>query len=423
MENQRKFGPQVSVLTAGRDRHYSLGLAMALAAANVKFDFIASDELESKELRESPLVNFRNLRGDQSVTAGLLKKTFRVLVYYFRLLAYAARTKSKVFHILWNNKFEWFDRTLLMAFYRLLGKKIAFTAHNVNAGARDGYDSFFNRASLRFQYRLCDRIFVHTNKMKAELISDFNVPENKIVLIPFGLNNAVPTTARDRMEARDRFHLKGDDKVILFFGNIAPYKGLEFLIEAFGKLAQRDSSLRLIIAGRPKGQKSYWEKIQKDIEAGAGKAGIVQKIEYISDDEIEIYFKAADVSVLPYVHIFQSGVLFLSYSFGLPVIVTDVGSLKEEIIEGKTGLVCEPQNPVALAGAIQNYFQSDLYVRLESRRREIQDFAKEKYSWSKVGAITTAVYSEISQPGSNPFSKKEKNDEAFSLDTHSSLQR
>ena len=423
MENQRNFEPEVSVLTAGRDRHYSLGLAMALAAANVRFDFIASDELESDELRESPLADFLNLRGDQSVDAGLLKKTWRVLVYYFRLLAYSVRTKSKIFHILWNNKFEWFDRTLLMVFYRLLGKKIAFTAHNVNAGARDGCDSFLNRASLRFQYRLCDRIFVHTKKMKAELISDFDILEDKIVLIPFGLNNAVPTTALGRVEARSRFHLRPDDKVILFFGNIAPYKGLEFLIDAFGELAPHDSSLRLIIAGRPKGSKSYWEKIQKDIGACASQAGIVQKIEYICDEEIEIYFKAADVLALPYVHIFQSGVLFLSYSFGLPVIATDVGSLREEILEDKTGLVCAPQNPGALAGAIQNYFQSDLYGQLESRRREIQDFAREKYSWSKVGAITAAVYSEVLQSGSNPFSKRGKNNEAFSLDSHSSPQR
>jgi D-inositol-3-phosphate glycosyltransferase len=423
MENQRNFEPEVSVLTAGRDRHYSLGLAMALAAANVRFDFIASDELESDELRESPLADFLNLRGDQSLEASLLKKTWRVLVYYFRLLAYSVRTKSKIFHILWNNKFEWFDRTLLMVFYRLLGKKIAFTAHNVNAGARDGYDSFLNRASLRFQYRLCDRIFVHTKKMKAELISDFNVPEDKIVLIPFGLNNAVPTTALGRVEARRRFHLRPDDKVILFFGNIAPYKGLEFLIEAFGELAPHDSSLRLIIAGRPKGPESYWGKIQNNIGACACQAGIVQKIEYICDEEIETYFKAADVLVLPYVHIFQSGVLFLSYSFGLPVIATDVGSLREEILEGKTGFVCAPQNPGALAGAIQNYFQSDLYGQLESRRREIQDFAREKYSWSKAGAITAAVYSEVLQSGSNPFSKRGKNNEAFSLDSHSSPQR
>lgn len=423
MHNQNHFDSEVSVLTAGRDRHYSLGLAMALIAANVKFNFIGSDELESEELRQSGLVNFLNLRGDQSVNVGLLQKTSRVLIYYFRLLKYVVRTKSKVFHILWNNKFELFDRTLLMAFYKLLGKKIALTAHNVNAGKRDGYDTLLNRASLRFQYRFCERIFVHTNKMKEELISDFGVAANKIVLIPFGLNNAVPVTTLNRNAARGKLGLADNGKVILFFGNIAPYKGLEFLIEAFERLAKDDPSLRLVVAGRPKGPKQYCEQIQKQITASFQKSKILERIEYISDEQIEIYFKAADVSVLPYIHIFQSGILFLAYSFGLPVIATDVGSLKEEIIEGKTGFVCPPQDVAALAEVIQGYFQSDLYRQLEFHRAEIQDFAKEKYSWSKVGAITSSVYTELLQQSKhpNPFFKSDKENEAFSFNSHTGV--
>ena len=110
------------------------------------------------------------------------------------------------------------------------------------------------------------------------------------------------------------------------------------------------------------------------------------------DEETEIYFKAADVLVLPYVHVFQSGVLFLGYNFGLPVIASDVGALREEIIEGQTGFVCEPRNTRALAAAIQRYFTSELYQTLESRRPAIQAFASEQYSWSKVASITVGVY-------------------------------
>src|SRR5262249_31826543 len=131
-------------------------------------------------------------------------------------------------------------------------------------------------------------------------------------------------------------------------GNIAPYKGLNFLVQAFSVLSKEDPTMRLVIAGRPKGQKSYWEEIQQAISRSHSADRVIKKIEYISDDEIEIYFKAADVIVMPYVSIFQSGVLFLAYSFGLPIIATDVGSLKEDIVEGKTGFVCEPENPRAL---------------------------------------------------------------------------
>ena len=80
------------------------------------------------------------------------------------------------------------------------------------------------------------------------------------------------------------------------------------------------------------------------------------RAEYIPDEETELYFKAADVLVLPYRHIYQSGVLFLGYSFGLPVLAADVGTLKDEIIEGKTGFVFRPEDPVDLASAIERYF-------------------------------------------------------------------
>jgi D-inositol-3-phosphate glycosyltransferase len=423
MEDKKHFGSSVSVLTAGRDRHYSLGLASAVAAAGVKFDFIASDELESEQLRLSPRVNFRNLRGDQNTGANLLQKMSRVLIYYFRLFAYATMSQPRVFHILWNNKFEFFDRTLLMIFYRLLGKKIAFTAHNINAGQRDGYDSALNRATLKFQYRLCDRIFVHTNKMKQELISDFGVPEDKIVMIPFGINNAVPATPLNGDEARRKLGLCPDNKVILFFGNIAPYKGLKFLVQAFSVISKEDPAIRLVIAGRPKGAKNYWEEIQQTIARSHSNDRVIKKIEYIPDDEIEVYFKAADVLVMPYVSIFQSGVLFLSYSFGLPVIATDVGSLKEEIVEGKNGIICEPENPRALLLAIQNYFQSNLYHDLNSRRRNIQDLAKAKHSWDEVGAITVGTYSELLRNGKHPdlLLKGRNNNETLSFDSHSGV--
>jgi D-inositol-3-phosphate glycosyltransferase len=386
---------QISLLTAGRDRPYALGLAAALATAGVKFDFIGSDEVDSPELRENPQINFLNLRGDQSVKAGALKKVSRVLIYYFRLLNYALTARPKIFHILWNNKFEFFDRTALMLFYKLLGKKIIFTAHNVNAAQRDAKDSWWNRATLKFQYRLCDHIFVHTEKMKRELFSSFGIPEKKVTVIPFGINQTVPYTTLTPESARQKLELKPSDKVILFFGNIAPYKGLEILVDAFADAIKLDTDLRLVVAGRPKGEEIYWRELSEKINRSPARAKMILKIEYVPDAETEIYFKAADVLVLPYTHIFQSGVLVLGYNFGLPAIAADVGSLREEIIEGKTGFVFEPKNVRDLGRVIQNYFASNLYFELMDRRAEIQNFANERYAWSKVADTTTTVYSNL----------------------------
>jgi glycosyltransferase involved in cell wall biosynthesis len=240
---------------------------------------------------------------------------------------------------------------------------------------------------------LSDHIFTHTEKMKSELVSEFGVPTSKVSVVPFGINNTVPNTGLSSGEAKRRLGVSRDDKAILFFGNIAPYKGLEYLVDAFVKLSKADETYRLIIVGRPKGPKDYWGRIHEAIRSNGIGRRTIQRTEYVPDEETELFFKAADVLVLPYTHVFQSGVLFLVYSFGLPAITADVGTLKEEILEGQTGFVFQPRDSIDLTRKIEKYFKSELLRDLETRRAEIKKYANEQYSWSKVAAITTSVYS------------------------------
>jgi D-inositol-3-phosphate glycosyltransferase len=392
---QRSTTLRVSLLTGGGDKPYAVGIATALTSHGVLVDFIGSDDLRVSELLSNPRVNFLNLRGDQWSKANPIAKLLRVLKYYCKLIWYAAKAEPDLFHILWNNKFQLFDRTLLMLYYKLLGKKITFTAHNVNAGKRDANDTSLNRLSLRIQYSLADHIFVHTEKMKGEVVSEFRIPRCKVSVIPFGINNTVPNTHLSSAEAKRKLGLRNQEKPLLFFGNIAPYKGLEYLVEAFAEISRRDRRYCLLIAGRPKGCEDYWKEIQQTIERNGAGERIISRIEYVPDEQTELYFKAADVLVLPYARVFQSGVLFLGYSFGLPAIVADVGSLKEEIVEGKTGFVFKPRDTADLAKTIEGYFASDLFRNLDSRRAEIKAYANDKYSWHKVGGITAEVYSNL----------------------------
>ncbi len=390
-----RSAPQIAILTGGGDKPYALGMAAALTAAGLDVDFIGSDDLCVPELLANPRVSFLNLRGDQREDASSVAKVRRVLKYYVRLIAYAAKARPKLFHILWNNKFQLFDCTVLMLYYKLLGKHVVFTAHNVNAGKRDKNDSWLNRMLLKVQYGLCDHIFVHTKGMKTEMMSAFGIPDHKVSVIPFGINNTVPNTSLSSAEAKGRLDVRKDDKVLLFFGNIAPYKGLEYLIAAFNQLLKRDGRYRLLIVGKPKGLESYWNQIRDTIASSGIDHRVIAKIEYVPDEETELYFKAADVLILPYAHVFQSGVLFLGYSFGLPAIAADVGSLKEEIIEGETGFVFKPQDSSDLTAKVENYFNSELYHNLETYRLSIKGYANEQYSWNKVAATTTAIYSRL----------------------------
>jgi glycosyltransferase involved in cell wall biosynthesis len=386
---------RVALLTGGGDKPYALGMAAALTSEGISIDFIGSDDLSVPDLLTNRRVKFLNLRGDQNPNARPTRKMARVLTYYWRIVCYSARAKSKIFHILWNNKFELFDRTLLMLYYRMLGKKITLTVHNVNAGKRDLNDSFLNRLSLRIQYNLCHHIFVHTEVMKSELVSDFAVTADKVSVIPFGINNTVPNTSLSTLEAKRQFGIGRGDRSLLFFGNIAPYKGLEYLIAAFGELLKKNRGYRLLIVGKPKGSDSYWNQVRRMITGSGIRDRVIERIEYIPDEDTELFFKAADVLILPYTRVFQSGVLFLGYSFGLPAIAADVGTLKEEIIEGQTGFVFKPRDSSDLARKTDEYFASELFHNLETRRAQIKEYANERYSWNKVAAITTAVYSNL----------------------------
>jgi D-inositol-3-phosphate glycosyltransferase len=383
---------EVALLTGGFDKPYTFGLAMALTSKNVCLDVIGSDDVDCPEMHTTPKLNFINLRGSKR-EASLAAKISRVLTYYARLIRYATVAEAKIFHVLWNNKFEFLDRTLLMLYYKLLGKKIVLTAHNVNAGQRDSNDSLLNRTTLRVQYLLADHIFVHTEKMKRELLRDFSIYERAVSVIPFGINNSAPQTEITPSEAKQRLGLNGDERAILFFGAIRPYKGLEHLVAAFQRIAPKHEGYRLVIAGEVrKGAEQYLHDIQQIIERDSSRGRVIQKIEYIPDSETELYFKAADVLVLPYTHVFQSGVLFLAYSFGLPVIVADVGSFRDDVIQGKTGYLCASCGPTDLANAIETYFESDLFKDLDRSRLEIRNYVRARNSWDVVGERTCNVY-------------------------------
>jgi glycosyltransferase involved in cell wall biosynthesis len=142
------------------------------------------------------------------------------------------------------------------------------------------------------------------------------------------------------------------------------------------------------------------EETLEPIRTGAHRQRLIQKLEFVPDEETELYFKAADVLALPYTDVYQSGVIVLAYNFGLPVIATDVGSFREEVAEGGTGFICSPRDSASLQNAIEKYFQSDLFLNLSSRRQQIRDHAEACHSWDIVGKMTQNVYSEI--VGSDP---------------------
>src|SRR5262249_40932090 len=163
---------------------------------------------------------------------------------------------------------------------------------------------------LSIQYRLAHHIFVHTEQMRSELIAAFGVPKRAVSVIRYGINNAAPSTTLTYDEARRRLGIGKGEKTILFFGNIAAYKGLEYLIAAFERLVADGRDYRLIVAGRAKKAcDPYVAAIRERLGRQAVRERALLRMEFIPDEEMEVYLKAADVAVLPCTRIFQSGVL------------------------------------------------------------------------------------------------------------------
>jgi len=218
--------------------------------------------------------------------------------------------------------------------------------------------------------RNCDA-FVTMSKSVLNDLSKFTSSAKK-KFIPHPVYN-IFGQAIPKSEARKKLSIQNDEKLILFFGFIRSYKGLDLLIEAMSDPALRDLNVKLLIAGEfYEDRKPYLDKIAS-IENGDR---FILHTEFIGKESVKDYFCAADLIVQPYKSATQSGITQIAYHFGRPMLVTNVGGLAEIVTDKRVGYVTE-RNAGAIADAI-----SDFYVN----HRE-NDFAKnviadrEKFSW------------------------------------------
>jgi D-inositol-3-phosphate glycosyltransferase len=389
---------KVALLTGGKDHHYVRGLVTRLAAKGIDVALGGGRE-EMPIITDGPgRVVLHDLVGDQNRDAGWRIKVTRTITYYIRLLLFAARADARLFHILWFRKFPQVERILVVLYLKLLGKTVVFTAHNVDDRARDGRPpGVLHGFSLRFLYRRTDHVFVHTHRMKAELVENFGVSTDRVTVLPLGTNDVIPSAAATPAVAREKLRLASDARILLFFGTIAPYKGLEDLIQALSQLVRKDDRFMLAVVGsiRDPSCRQYWRDVERLI-VDRGVANHVRKeVRWVPDNEAGLYFKAADVTVLPYRRVYQSGVLGLSYAQGLPVIAADVGAMKDDIIEGETGFVFRSGDADELAATIATYFASDLFKDRDSKAPNIRAHGEKRFSWTENAALTSAVYEHI----------------------------
>ncbi|MGZ3924990.1 MAG: glycosyltransferase [Flavisolibacter sp.] len=186
--------------------------------------------------------------------------------------------------------------------------------------------------------------------------------------------------AVSKEEARRFVGLKGEDKIVLFFGFIRQYKGLDLLLNAMADERIKAENIKLLVAGEfYEDEKPYMQIIEEYHLQDR----LILKTNFIPDSQVRYYLCSGDCVIQPYKNATQSGVTPLAYHFEKPMIVTNVGGLPSLVPDGKVGLVCEP-TPGSIASSILKFYQLGEQYFIPHLRSE-----KEKYSWSK---LTNAIF-------------------------------
>lgn len=244
---------------------------------------------------------------------------------------------------------------------------IALTDNVIPHEKRPG-DKMFSRYFLK----ACHGFITMSEKVMTDLRTFEPDKPAKQVLHPLYDNFGEPVP---KQEARQKLDLDPSQKIILFFGFIRRYKGLDLLLEAMADERIKQQNIRLMVAGEfYEDRKPYDEKI----ESLNLQAQLILRTDFITDSEVRYYLCAADAVVQPYRNATQSGVTPLAYHFEKPMIVTNVGGLPTLVPDGRSGLVCEPEPP-SIADAILRFYELGEDYFIPHLRTE-----KQKYDWQKL---------------------------------------
>lgn len=262
--------------------------------------------------------------------------------------------------------------------------KIVFICHNVVP--HEGGGVIDRRLALTV-LRRGDALVVHSEQDRHRLLA--LLPDARVY------KAAIPTYAplgdqpeqQARRDLRRELGLPEGAPIILFFGFVRPYKGLEFLIQALPLVRERVAGAHLLVVGEFWQSPEFYQRYAEEYGVG-GAMTIVNR--YVPNEDLQPYFDLANAVVLPYVSATQSAVVQLAFGFGKPVITTRVGGLHEVVEDGVTGLIVPPQDEQALAAAIVRYFEQALAGPMAENVRRVG--AGQTFSWQQlVGTLEGAA--------------------------------
>jgi len=244
---------------------------------------------------------------------------------------------------------------------------IIFICHNVLPHEK----SLVDRVLAGAAFALADAFLVQSGEDRDKLLGMRK--RSRVAVHPHPIYDFFGTGRLDRNAARNALG-EGGGPLLLFFGYIRGYKGLSYLIEAM-PLIRRRVPARLLVVGEFYEDKAPYAEL-------AERLGVASAIRfedrYVGNEEVEAFFVASDLVILPYVSATQSGIVQIALAFDRPLVVTAVGGLPEAIAPGRTGFVVPPRDPAALAAAVVRFFEEGWAAKMAPSFEE----EKKRFSWA-----------------------------------------
>ncbi|NTV99388.1 MAG: glycosyltransferase [Chlorobiaceae bacterium] len=257
---------------------------------------------------------------------------------------------------------------LYFMLHALTRRKCVILLHNYSSHESWFFEPFMRRLIARFP----DAFITLSGPVAREV--EMAVPDKPVLRLFHPVYEPAGDTI-SRGDARKELGIASDASVLLFFGYVRRYKGLDILLDAMPSILEKDPSLRLVVAGQFFDDPApYREMIERPGISG----NVILHEGYVPGEKTGLYFAAADAVVLPYRSATQSGVVQLACGYGVPVITTPVGALPDMVLHGRTGWIARDSSPEGVASAVGE-FLSDRRGP-EAMKKEIEAFSR-GFSW------------------------------------------
>lgn len=280
--------------------------------------------------------------------------------------------------------------TLILYLKKAYGTKFLFTLHDVLPFDEDKR----LMKLLKMFYSLADQFTVGNEGEKQKLMKHFNIPSDRIQVIPHGIYNLFDRNLYTKQFAQGYLGLPKDKKILLFFGWLREYKGFEYLIKAAKIMSKKNDNFIIYVAsGLKYAPKELVENSLALIQKYNLQDKIMLNLNYLDTLDIEAIFKATDVVVLPYTHASQSGVMMMAFGFNKPVVITDAFYDREWVNE-KAGVVSKSADPSDLAEKILSLMSND--DAMKKMGEYGYNYSLEHFNWEHISRQYAEIYKLLS---------------------------